>query len=104
MLFRSTGISLQHFLESVHYDLVNSLGLSISLRISWNGIPICDTKITTVSPKGFANKLKPVVRDESTRDLELGDDVFPEKLFGINVFDIRQGFSFYPFGEIVRAD
>ena len=78
--------------------------MTISLGVSWGGVPIRNPQITAISLEGFANKLNPVVRDESTRDLELGDDVFPEKLFGINVFDIRQGFSFYPFGEIVRAD
>ena len=95
---------VQPFFESAHYDLVNSLGLSISLRISWNGIPICDTKITTVSPKGFAVELKAIVRDEGTKDLEPCDDVFLDKSLGIYVSDICQRFSLYPIGKVVSAD
>ena len=38
------------------------------------------------------------------RDPEPGDDIFPNKLFGVNVFDIRQRSNFNPFGEIVCAD
>ena len=69
---------VQPFLESVHYDFVNSLGLSIPLRVSWGGVPICNPQIIAISPEGFAITLKPIVRDESTRDPEPGDDVFPD--------------------------
>ena len=37
-------------------------------------------------------------------DLELGDNVFPDKLLGVHISNIRQGFSFDPFGEIICVD
>ena len=45
-------------LESIHYDFVYNFDLSISLGISWGGVPIRNPKIITVSPKRFAIKLK----------------------------------------------
>ena len=73
----------------MHYNFVNCLGLTIPLRVSWGRIPIRNLQITVVSPKGFSIKLKSIVQDEGTRDPEPGDDIFPDKLFGINVSDIR---------------
>ena len=95
---------IQHLLKSVHYDFVNCLSFTIPLGVSQGRIPIRNPQITAVSPKGFAIKLKSIVRDEGTRDPELGDDVFLDNLFGVNVSDIRQGFSFYPFSEVISAD
>ena len=95
---------IQPFLESVNYDLVNSLGLSISLGICWGGIPIRYSQVTTVSLEGFAIKLKAIVRDEGTRDFESSDNVFPDKFLGIYIPDIYQGFDFDPFSEVVRAN
>ena len=102
--YPSTHRVIQPFLEFVHYDLVNSLSLSISLRINWNGIPVYDSKITIVSSEGFAVELKAIIRDEGTRDPEPCDNVFPNKFLGIYVSDICQSFIFNPFGEVVRAD
>ena len=48
-------------LESIHYDLIDSLSLSILLRINWSGIRIRDTQFTTGSFESFAIKLKFVV-------------------------------------------
>ena len=95
---------IQPFLEFVHYDLVNSLSLSIFLRISWSGIPVCDSKITIVSLEGFAVELKAIVQDKGTRDPEPCDNVFSNKFLGIYVSNICQRFSFNPLGEVVRAD
>ena len=100
-------IFLSHHLTSswsIHYDFINCLGLTIPLGVSWGRIPIRNPQITAVSPKGFAIKLKSIVQDEGTRDPKPGDDVFLDKIFGVNVFDIRQGFSLNPFGEIVCAN
>ena len=95
---------IQPFLEFVHYDLVNSLSLSIFLRISWSGIPVCDSKITIVSSEGFAVELKAIIRDEGTRDPEPCDNVFPNKFLGVQVSDIRQGLNFNLFSKVVCAD
>ena len=55
---------IQPLLESIHYDLINSLGLSIPLGVSRGGISICNSQITTVPPKGLAIKLKAIIRDQ----------------------------------------
>ena len=95
---------IQPFLESVHYYLVNSLGLSIYLRISWSEIPICDSKITTVSLKRFPIKLKAIVWDEGMKDPEPCDNIFRNKFLGIHVLNICQRFSFNLLGEVVCAN
>ena len=95
---------IQPLLESVHYDFVNSLDLSISLGIRWGRISIHNSQITAVSSKRFTIKLKTIVQDKGTRDLKLSDNVFPNKLLGVHIFDIRQGLSFNPLGKIARAD
>ena len=95
---------IQPLLESVYYDLVNGFDLSIPLGISWGGISIYNSKITTVSPEGFTIELKAIIRDEGMRDLESSDNVFPNKFIAIYVPNIRQGFSHNPFSEIVRVD
>ena len=95
---------IQPFLESIHYDLINSLSLSFSLRISWNGIPACDTEITIISHEGFAVELKAIVRDEGMKDPELCDNIFLNKFLGIYVLDICQRFSFNPLGEVIRIN
>ena len=106
-MLESSPLSLciiQPFLESAFYNLVNSFDLSIPLGISWGGISICNSKITTVSPEGFTIELKAIIRDEGMRDLESSDNVFPNKFIAIYVPNIRQGFSHNPFSEIVRVD
>ena len=95
---------IQPFFESIYYDLVNSLILSIPLGISWYRVSIHNSQIAAISPEGFAIKLKAVVQDEGVKDPEPDDNVFPKKFPGIYVFDIRQGLSFNPFGKVVRAD
>ena len=79
---------IQPFLESIHYDYVNSLDLSIPLGISWSRISICNPQFTVVSPEGVTIKLKAIVRDEGVIDPEPGDNVFPDKLLGVHIFDI----------------
>ena len=95
---------IQHFLESIHYDFVNSLNLTIPLGVSWGRVPIRNSQIIAISPEGFVIKLKSIVQDEGTRDPEPGDNVFSDKLFGISISDIHQGLGFNLFGQIVRAD
>ena len=95
---------IQPLFESIDYYLINSLGLSIPLGISWGRISICNSQITVVSLERFAIKLKAIVRDEGMRDPKLGDNVFPDKLLGIQIFDIYQGLSFNPLSKIIRAN
>ena len=95
---------IQPFLKSVYYDLVNSFSLFVPLRICWSGVPVCNSQLTTVSPKGFAIELKSIVRDEGMRYPEPSDNVLPEKLLYVHILDICQRLSFNPFGEIVYAD
>ena len=95
---------IQPLLESIYYDLVNNLSLSIPLGISWYKVSTHNSQIAAISPEGFTIKLKAVVQDEGVRDPEPDDNVFPKKFLGIYVFDIHQGLSFNPFGKVVRAD
>ena len=95
---------VQSFLKSTHYDLVNSFSLSVPLGICWSGIPVCNSQLTTVSPKGFAVELKSIIRDEGMRYSETSDNVLLEKLLYVHISDIRQRLSFNPFGEIICAD
>ena len=38
------------------------------------------------------------------RDPESSDNIFPDKLLGIHISDIRQGLSFNPFSKVVCVD
>ena len=103
--FHSSSLRIiQSFLESIHYDLINSLGLSIPLGIGRGGISIRNSQFVAVSPEGLTIKLKAIVQDEEMRDLEPGNNVFPNKLLGVHIFDICQRFSFNPFSKIISAD
>ena len=95
---------IQSLLEPIHYNFVSSLGMTIPLGVSRGRIPIRNFQITIVSPKGFAIKLKSIVRDEGMRDPKPGDNIFPDKFLGIHLSDVRQGLDFNPFDEIVCAD
>ena len=95
---------IQPLLESIYYDLVNSLGLSVPLGISWGRISIRNSQVTTVSLERFAIKLKAIVQDEDTKDPELCDNVFSNKFLGIHVLDICQGLSFNPLHEVICAN
>ena len=95
---------IQSLLEPIHYNFVNSLGLTIPLGVSRGKILIRNSQITVVSPESFTIKLKSIVQDEGTRDLESCDSVFPNKFLGIHVPDICQGLSFNPLCEVVCTD
>ena len=95
---------IQPLLESIHYDLVNNLDLSIPLRISWYRISFCNSQITAVSFERFAIKLKAIIRDKGARDPKLSNNVFPNKFLGVHVSDIRQGLNFNLFSKVVCAD
>ena len=95
---------VQPLFKSAHYDLIDSLSLSIPLWICWGGISIRYAQVTTISPKGLAIELKTVVRDEGTRDSKPSDNIFSNKSLGIHIPDICQQFNFNPFGEVICAD
>ena len=76
----------------------------IPLGVCRSGIPVCNSQLTTVSPKGFAVEPKSIVRDEGMRYPKASDNVLPEKLLYIHISDIRQRLSFNLFGEIVCTD
>ena len=79
---------IQPLLESIHYDLIDNLGLAILLWISWDGIPIRNALVIIVPPEGFAIKLKTIVQDKGTRYSKPSDNIFPNKSLGIHVLDI----------------
>ena len=41
-----------------------------------------------IPPKGFAIKLKTIIRDECTKDSKLSDNIFLDKSFSIHIPDI----------------
>ena len=95
---------IQSFLKSTHFGLVNSFSLFVPLGICWSEVPVCNSQLTTVPPKGFAIKLKSIVRDKGMRYPEVSDNVLLEKLLHVHISNIRQGLSFNPFGKVVCAD
>ena len=95
---------IQSLFQPIDYDLINSLGLSISLEVSRSEIPIYNSQVTTISPEGLVIKLKAVIRDEGIRDPKLSNDVLLDKFLSIHILDVGQGLDFNPFGEIVYAD
>ena len=95
---------IQPLLKSTHYDLINSLDLSIPLRISRSRISIRNFQVATVPSEGFTIKLKSIVQDECMRDAKPSNNVFPNKSLGIYILDICQQFSFNPLGEVIHAD
>ena len=96
--------TIQPLLESIYYDIIDSLGLSVPLWIGQSRVPILNTQFTTVPSKSFTIKLKPIIRDEDVRDLKLSDNIFPYKSLDVYISDIWQGLSFNPFGEVISAD
>ena len=51
----------QSLFKSIHYDFIDSFGLSISLWIGWNGIYILYTQIKAVFLEGLAIELKAII-------------------------------------------
>ena len=84
----SSLLIIQLLFQSINYDLVNSLDLSISLGVSRNGIPVCNSQVTAVSLEGLTIKLKVIIRDEGMRDPKSSNDVFPDKLLSIHIPDV----------------
>ena len=89
---------------SIHYDLVDSFDLPISLWIGWSGISILYPQVRAVFPEGSAIELKAIIRDEGMRNSKSSNNTLPDKPFDLYIPDICQRFSFDPLGEIIYAD
>ena len=76
---------VQPLFQPIDYNLINSFGLSISLRVGRGGIPICNSQATTISSEGFAIKLKAIVQDEGMRDPKSNNNVLLDELLGIHI-------------------
>ena len=102
-IFPSSLGVIQSFLKSIDNEFVDSLGLPISLRISWGWVPICNPQFAVVSFESFAVKLKSIIRSKGLRDLESCNNVSLDELLSICVSDVSQWLSFDPFGEVICA-
>ena len=76
---------IQLLFQPIDYNLINSLGLSVSLGVGRSGMHVCNSQVTTISPEGFAIKLKTIVRDEGMRDPKPSNDVLLDKILGIHI-------------------
>jgi len=95
---------IKSLFQPIDYNLINNLGLSISLGVGRSEIPVCNSQVTTISPEDLAIKLKAVIQDEGIKDLKLSNDILLDKFLSIHIPDVGQGLDFDPFGEIVCAD
>ena len=104
-LFHSSSLRIiQPLFQPIDHDLINSLGLSISLEVGRSEIPICNSQVITISPESLTIKLKVVIQDEGMRDPKSSNDVPPDKLLSIHILDVGRGLCFDPFGEIDYTD
>ena len=61
-LFHPSPLCLiQPLFQSIHYDLVHGLGLSISLGVGGSGIPVSDPKLAAILSEVLVIKLEAVV-------------------------------------------
>ena len=104
LLYPSSLGVIQSFLKPIDNDFVDSLGLSISLRINWGWVPVCDPQFATVSSEGFAVKLESIIWNEGSRDPESCNNVSQNEFLSICVSDVGQWLSFNPFGEVIYVD
>ena len=88
----------------INYHFVNSFGLPIALWVSRSGISVSYTQFWTIFPKGIAIKLESIIWDQSAGNPKSCNNVSPNKLLHVYVFDVRQGLSFNPLSEVVCAD
>ena len=95
---------IQSLFQTAYYDFIHGLSLPISLGVGKSGISVGDAKLDAVFPEVLTIKLKTVVRDEGVRSSETRNYVFPNEFLGIDVPDVGQRFSLYPFCEIIGAD
>lgn len=78
---------IQSSLNSCHYYLIRGFSLSLTLWVTWAGVEPLNPMISIELPGLFAIELSPVIRDESHRYPEPGDDILLEELDDVKVFD-----------------
>ena len=104
-LFHPSPLCLiQPLFQSIHYDLVHGLGLSISLGVGGSGVSVSDPKLAAILPEVLAIKLETVVRDECVWSSEAGNNVLPDEFLGIHVPNVGQRFSLHPFSEVISSN
>ena len=62
---------------------------------------IVDSKLFTKIPERCVIKLSPIVRHKHPWYSEPAHNTLPDKVLNILLCDFRQGFNFYPFGEVI---
>ena len=104
-LFHPSPLCLiQPLFQSIHYDLVHGLGLSISLGVGGSGVSVSDPELAAILPEVLAIKLETVVRDECVWSSEAGNNVLPDEFLGIHVPNVGQRFSLHPFSEVIGSN
>jgi len=74
------------------------------LRVGWCEIYISYTQFATVSSESFVVELETIVQDKSVWYAKSRDNISPNEPLHVLILDIREGFSFNPFGEIISLD
>lgn len=68
-----------------------------------SGIQIFDSQLLTKGSKGNAIKLWPTISYNCLRDSEPANNVFPNKLGNVFVFDVDISFCLYSFAKVVNG-
>ena len=95
---------VQPLFQPVHYNFVGGLSLFIALGISRCRIPVLYSQFTTVSLKDFVVQLEAIVLYESMRDTKPCDKIPPNKPLHILISNVRKGFCFDSFGELINPN
>ena len=85
------------------HNLVGCFSLAVALRVSKCGVPIPYSKLTAVSSKSFAIKLKAIDRDEGVKDTETCDYISSHEVLDVLILDVGEGLCFHPFRDVVGS-
>ena len=72
--------------------------------VSRSRVQVYDFQLVVEILVYYAVKLRPIVSYNRLRYPELANNILPHKVDNILIFDGGEGFSFYPFNEIVGDD
>jgi len=104
LIFPFIFFLIEFFLQAVKDSLVGSFSLAVGLRMY-------DGSESSLAPKGakvigeFGGvKLSAVIEDHDARDAKASDYVLLDKSSNFGCGDGGNGFSVYPFGEVVCHD
>ena len=95
---------MQAFFESWQESLIRGLYLVIALWVPWGRVQVFDLQLATKIPVYPAIELWPIVGYNQLRYSKSAHNVFPYELNNDFIFDGCEGFSFYPFAEIVGGN